>query len=559
MGQHPWLHAYPAGVDWAALPLAGTLTELFDRSVAAHAGRPCLDFLGRRWSYGETAALVNRAAGGLRHLGVVAGDRIGLCLPNTPFAVIAYFAVLKVGAVVVNFSPLNPLDDLVAQGNDSGVSVMICIDVEPSFGRVLSMLGRTPVRRVVACRLAHAMPPVKATLFRWTGRKSRAAVPRHDSRVITFDALVAGPPIDNPPRVQPDDLAVLQYTGGTTGTPKGVMLTHANVVANAHQVVAWFPRAIAGGERFLAVLPLFHVFAMTTAMNVPIVMGAEIVLLPRFDHRQTIAALRRRRPTLFPGVPTLFKALLDRGINASDLASVKVCISGGAPLPSEIKRAFDARSRCLLVEGYGLTEASPVCFCNPVEEPGRDGTIGLPLPQVQARICAPDAPEIPLAPGERGELQLRGPNVMRGYLDRAAETREVLSGDGWLRTGDVGEMDADGYVTLVDRIKDLIICGGFNVYPRHVEEAIYRHPEIVAATVLGMADEYRGESVAAFVQARPGSTLDEAGLLAFLADKLSPIEMPRLVELRAELPRTAVGKLSRKELRLELQQRAEAP
>jgi long-chain acyl-CoA synthetase len=255
---------------------------------------------------------------------------------------------------------------------------------------------------------------------------------------------------------------------------------------------------------------------------------------------------------MFPGVPTLFKSLLDNGIAAADLASLKVCISGGAPLPHEVQRAFNARGAARLVEGYGLTEASPVCFCNPVDAPGRDGTIGLPLPGVAARICAPDAPDTPLPPGARGELQVRGPNIMRGYFGHPAETAQVLSQDGWLRTGDVGEMDADGFVTLVDRIKDLILCGGFNVYPRHVEEAIYRHPDVAAVTVLGMPDAYRGESVAAFVQLRSGATLDAAGLLTFLADKLSPVEMPRRIEFRADLPRTAVGKLSRKELRAEL-------
>ncbi len=529
---------------------------MFDDAVAAYGSRPCLDFLGRRWTYAETAALVARAASGLRRLGVAPADRVGLCLPNTPFAVVAYFAALKAGATVVNFSPLSVEDDLVAQATDSETTVMLAADLKPSFGRVLSLLGRTPVRRVVACRFAHALRPIKATLFRLSQRKLLATVPRNDDRVITFDALTAGPADGaDTAHPMPDDLAVLQYTGGTTGTPKGVMLTHANLTANARQVCAWFPRAVPGEEKALAVLPLFHVFAMTSAMNVTLAMGGEIVLLPRYDYRQLLGALRRCRPTMFPGVPTLFKALLDKGIAAADLASIKVCISGGAPLPLEIKRAFEGRSRCVLVEGYGLTEASPVCCCNPVDGPGRDGTIGLPLPGVEVRICAPDAPDTPLPIGERGELQIRGPHVMRGYLGRPEETKAVLSDDGWLRTGDVGAMDAEGYVTLVDRIKDLILCGGFNVYPRHVEEAIYRHPDVVAATVLGMPDAYRGESVAAFVQLRPGSALSEAGLLAYLKDKLSSMELPRLVEFRAELPRTAIGKLSRKELRAELLER----
>jgi len=306
----------------------------------------------------------------------------------------------------------------------------------------------------------------------------------------------------------------------------------------------------------LGVLPLFHVFAMTTVMNAGLSWGAEIVLLPRFAPPQLLAALRRRRPTLFPGVPTLFKAILDHGATACDLASVRACISGGAPLPLEIKRAFEQASGCVLVEGYGLTEASPVCFCNPVHGENRAGTIGLPLPGVEAEIRDLDDPGRKVPPGERGELVLRGPNVMRGYWQRPAETAAVTTPDGWLRTGDVGIMDHDGYVTLVDRIKDLIICSGYNVYPRTVEEALYAHPDIAAATVLGMPDSYRGESVAAFVQLRPGATLTVTALQTFLRERLSPVELPRLIEIRAELPRTAVGKLSRKELRDELRHRA---
>jgi long-chain acyl-CoA synthetase len=551
----PWLRAYPGGTAWDTLAQPGTLTALFDGTAASHADRPFLDFLGRRWTYRQGADAVARAAGGLRALGVGPGDRVGLCLPNTPYAVIAFFAVLRAGGVVVNFSPLAAAEEMAAQVADSGATVMICSDLSPSCGRVLGLLGEGRLRHAVVCRFAGAMPPLTGALFGLFKRRMLDRVPSGDPRVTGFDALRAGPPLARPGEAAPGDLAVLQYTGGTTGTPKAVMLTHANLVANARQVCAWFPSAVPGHDKVLAVLPLFHVFALTTAMTVPVAMGAEIVLLPRFDYRQMRAALRRCRPTIVPGVPTLFKALLDRGIAAPDLASVKVCISGGAPLPHDVQRQFDSLlsgGDCVLVEGYGLTEASPVCFCNPVDGSGRAGTIGLPLPGIEARIRAPEAPDIALPPGTKGELQVRGPNVMQGYYRRPEETAAVLSPDGWLRTGDVGEMDADGYVTLVDRIKDLILCGGFNVYPRHVEEAIYRHPDIAAVTVLGMPDAYRGESVAAFVQRRPGSTLDAKGLLAFLKDRLSPVEMPRRIEFRSELPRTAVGKLSRKELRAEL-------
>ena len=548
----PWLRAYPKEIDWAFDEQPGTLTDLLDTAVRRFGPRPALDFLGRRWTYAELGALVDRAATGFCRMGAGKGTRIGLCLPNSPYFVIAFFAALKAGATVVNFNPLYVEAELAAQAEDSGTTIMVAIDLDPIFLRVLGLLGRGTVKRVVACRFHRALRPLKAVAFRVANRRMLASVPRNDDRVVTFDHLVASAPILFPPIAVPEDLAVLQYTGGTTGTPKGVMLTHANLVANCRQVQRWFPESRPGEERMLAVLPLFHVFALTTAMNAGLAWGAELVLLPRFAPPQLFAALRRRRPTLFPGVPTLFKAILDHGATKDDLASVRACISGGAPLPLAVKAAFEAASGCVLVEGYGLTEAGPVCFCNPVRGENRAGTIGLPLPGVQAEIRALDDPARRVPNGERGELVVRGPNVMRGYWQRPADTDAVTTPDGWLRTGDVGIMDADGYVTLVDRIKDLIICSGYNVYPRTVEEALYAHPDIAAATVLGMPDSYRGESVAAFVQLRPGAALTEAALDAFLRERLSPVEMPRLIEIRAELPRTAVGKLSRKELRDEL-------
>ena len=402
-----------------------------------------MDFLGRRWSYAELGALVDRAAAGFARMGARPGTRIGLCLPNSPYFVIAFFAALKAGATVVNFNPLCVEAEMAAQAADSGTTIMVTIDLQPIFGRVHGLLGRGTVKQVVACRFHRALRPLKAVAFRIANRRMLAAVPRNDDRVVSFDSLVAASADRRfRRRWRAEDLAVLQYTGGTTGTPKGVMLTHANLAANCRQVQRWFPESRPGEERMLAVLPLFHVFALTTAMNAGLAWGAEIVLLPRFAPPQLFAALRRRRPTLFPGVPTLFKAILDHGATVDDLASVRACISGGAPLPLEIKRAFEAASGCTLVEGYGLTEASPVCFCNPVHGENRAGTIGLPLPGVQAQIRSLDDPGRLVPLGERGELVVRGPNIMRGYWQRPADTALVTTPDGWLRTGDVGIMDS---------------------------------------------------------------------------------------------------------------------
>ncbi len=555
---YPWLRAYPPGVAWdIALP-EGTLVSVIDAAVARFGPKPCMDFLGRRWTYAELGAQVDRAAEGLRRLGVRPGSRVGICLPNTPFFVVAYFAALKAGAVVVNYSPLHVEEELAAQAADSGTEVMVSVDLDPILPRVLGVLNRadSPVRRVVVCRFARALPRLKGMAFRVAKRKSLAAVARGDDRIVGFDDLLAAPPIADPPAVAPSAVAVLQYTGGTTGVPKGVVLTHANLCANLRQMQAWFTPNREGEERMLAVIPFFHVFAMTVAMNNGLATGSEIVMLPRYDWPSLLAALRRRRPTVLPGVPTLFKAVLDNGATREDLSSLRACISGGAPLPLAVKQGFEGLSGGTLVEGYGLTETSPVAFCNPLEGENRAGTIGLPLPGVRAEIRALDDPSgAALPPGERGELCLAGPNVMAGYWNRPEETAKVLGPDGFLRTGDVGIMDAEGYVTLVDRIKDLILVSGFNVYPRAIEEAIYRHPDVAAATVVGMPDAYRGESPAAFVEAKPGSGLTAEALREFLKDKLSPVEMPRLIELRDALPRTAVGKLSKKELRQELLER----
>jgi long-chain acyl-CoA synthetase len=336
------------------------------------------------------------------------------------------------------------------------------------------------------------------------------------------------------------------------------MLTHANLCANLRQTLAWNTVMREGEERVLAVLPFFHIFALTAVMLVAVARGSTLIALPRFDFEAVMAAIRRCRPTVVPGVPTLFKALLDKGATAEDLASLRSCVSGGAPLPAQVKDDFEARSGCSVTEGYGLTEASPVCFSNPPGEGNRAGTIGLPLPATRAEIRSLEDPSRALPPGEKGELCIAGPQVMAGYWNRPEETAAVLGPDGFLRTGDVGIMGADGYVTLVDRIKDLILVSGFNVYPRTIEEALYRHPGVAAATVVGMPDDYRGEAPAAFVEPRPGAALTEEALRAFLKDKLSPVEMPRLIELRDALPRSTVGKLTKVELRTEVLRRAAA-
>lgn len=554
---HPWLVHYPEGIAWDQ-PIAMTpLAELFEEAARRYADRPCLDFLGRRYRYAEVLGLVNRAAKGFAAMGVRPGVRVGLCLPNTPTYVIAYFAILKAGGTVVNYNPLYVERELEHQIEDSGTEIMVTLDLKQIYPRIEAMLDRTRLKTVVVCRMASILPPVKSVLFRVLKRSELASIPQ-DGRHVDFDALLANDGVMPPVRLDPRrDVAVLQYTGGTTGVPKGAMLTHANLVANARQVQAWFPGMALGEERMLAVLPFFHVFAMTVILNMGLAAGAELVMLPRFDTLQVLKTIARRKPTLLPGVPTMYKALLSHpDVARYPMRSIRYCISGGAPLPMELKRQFEEATGCVLVEGYGLSEASPVCACNPLTGVNKEGSIGLPLPGIMVQIRALDDPDRVLPPGEKGQVALSGPNVMAGYWNKDEESRRTIVG-GWLFTGDVGVMDEDGYVFLLDRLKDLILCGGYNVYPRVIEEAIYQHPDVVAVCVIGIPDDYRGQSPKAFVQLRPGASLTAEELKDFLRDKISRIEMPKRIEFRAELPKTAVGKLSKKELIAESLQQPE--
>ena len=543
-----WTLGYPPDVDWHAPIPVKPMTALLEDAAARFADRPFLDFMGKRSTYAEVARMVDRAATGFQAIGVGKGVRVGLFLPNTPYYVICYFAILKAGGTVVNYNPLYVERELEHQIGDSGTEIMVTLDLKQIYPRIEAMLHCTGLKRIIVCRMASILPPVKSVLFRVLKRSELADIPQ-DARHVDFDALLANDGVFQPVRVDPRrDLAVLQYTGGTTGVPKGAMLTHANLMANAHQVQAWFTGVALGEERMLAVLPFFHVFAMTVVLNMGLAVGAELIMLPRFDTAQVLKTIARRKATLLPGVPTMYKALLSHpDVARYPLRSIRFCISGGAPLPMELKRQFEEATGCVLVEGYGLSEASPVCACNPLSGVNKEGSIGLPLPGVMMEIRALDDPDRVLPPGEKGQLVLAGPNVMAGYWNKDEESRHTIVG-GWLFTGDVGIMDEDGYVFLLDRLKDLIICGGYNVYPRMIEEAIYQHPDVVAVCVIGIPDEYRGQSPKAFVQLKPGASLTAEQLKDFLRDKISRIEMPKLIEFRAELPKTAVGKLSKKEL-----------
>ncbi len=520
--------------------------RLLERAAVSHADAPAIDFLGRTWTYRALAAAVDRVATGLQAIGVRKGDRVGLCLPNTPFSVVGYYAALKAGAIVVNYNPLYVARELEHQIRDSGTSVMLTIDVGEIHAKVAKACRRAGAGTVVLCCLADALPRAKAALYRVMKRRSIARLP-DDGCHVGFAALLAETRAFVPVEIGPDDVAVLQYTGGTTGTPKGAVLTHGNIVANVEQNVAFDPTRRLGEERVFGVIPLFHVFAMTVVMNYAVRMAAQMVLLPRFELDATLKAMTRTRPTVFPGVPTLYGAIAKRAeARRADLSFVRLCISGGAPLPQEIGALFEKVTGARLVEGYGLTETSPVVSCNPAQGEVKHGSIGLPLVNTTVEIRDPVTRAL-MPTGQKGELVVRGPQVMRGYWNQPEETAAVLDAHG-LRTGDIGYKDDDGYLFIVDRIKDIIISGGFNVYPRTIEDALYQHPDVREAIVLGVPDAYRGQSAKAFVVLREGARVTPADLSTFLEGFLSKIERPREIVIRDTLPKTAVGKLSRKEL-----------
>ena len=532
------------------------LTDLLDGAVARHRDWAAIDFLGRVTRYDELGRLVARAARGLQDQGVTPGTRVGLCLPNMPAYVILYFAVLRVGGIVVNMNPLYVERELGNLITDSGASVVAVPDIAAIHARVAKVAAATGVKRLIVCPIADALPPLKRLAYKLF-RRADIAKPATDGAQIRFADLLASDAPADPVSVAAGDVAVLQYTGGTTGIPKAAMLTHTNLVANAQQEIIHVGGEAARQQRVIGVLPLFHVFALTSVLNFSVAIGAEMILLPRFHLRQLLATLKRTKPTYFPAVPTIYGAINAIATRKTlDFSSIRACISGGAPLPVEIKRSFEALTGARVVEGYGLSEASPIIACNPIEGVDKPGSAGPAFPGTTLEIRDLDDPRRILPQGERGEVCARGPQVMKGYWNRPADNAAVFV-DGSLRTGDVGYLDADGYLFLVDRIKDLIIAGGFNVYPRVIEDALYEHPAIAEAIVIGVPDAYRGQSPKAFVTLRPGRAADPATLRDFLADKLNKIEMPREIEIRESLPKTLIGKLSKKELVAEETAKAE--
>jgi long-chain acyl-CoA synthetase len=550
---HAWLKAYPKDIDWGMAFEPALLTSLLDAAVSAHGSRPCTYFMGKRLSFAEIGGLSDRAAKGLQALGVGEGVKVGLLMPNCPAFVIFYNGILKAGGTVVNFNPLYSQEELEAQARDSDTRIMVTLDLAATFDKVEALLASGALDKAVAASFAALLPKLKAVGMKLRrGQKlAQIASSREKAKIVAEQDMLANDGAYRKPTIATDAIAVLQYTGGTTGTPKGAMLSHANLSINVQQVTAWWGRSSEKGDRVLGVLPLFHVFAMTTVMNFGVSQGMEMILLPRFELIEALKLIAKLKPTMMPGVPTLYNAMIRHSrIRDFDLTSLEFCISGGAGLPIEVKRGFEAISGCKLAEGYGLSETSPVAACNPHDRPPKEGSIGLPLPGTEFSIRSLEDPSVEVEWGEAGEICIAGPQVMAGYWNKPEETENAFVGR-FFRTGDVGYMDEEGFIFIVDRIKDMINASGFKIYPRRIEDVLYEHPAVEEVTVIGIPDAYRGEAPKAFVKLKEGERATEAELLEFLRPRLSKIELPAEIEFRDSLPKTMVGKHSKKELRAE--------
>lgn len=544
----PWELIYPESLSWNDDLHEGAVFSLLDSTAKMYPDNKAFDFLGKKWTWNEIDALSYKMAAGLQRLGARKGMKIGIMLPNSPYFLIAFYAIARTGATAVNFNPLYSESEISYQIEDSETDMMVSLDLALMHDKLEKMLHSTRLNQIVVCPFTDILPFPKSLLFKLFKGSEIADIPNND-RHIFYKTLIDNTGLVDPVEINPqEDVALFQYTGGTTGVPKAAQLTHANLTANVDQVSKWLVNARPGEDKMLGVLPFFHVFAMTVVMNLSVKMGFEIIATPRFDLNETLKIIDKKKPTLFPAVPAIYSAINAHSEREKyDLTSLRSCVSGGAPLPVEVKKSFEEKTGCVVVEGYGLSETSPVLCVNPIEGDNRAGAIGLPMPQTNIELRNPDTGKS-VKQGDRGELWAKGPQIMKGYWNKPDANKDVFK-DGWMRTGDVAIMDEDGYFYIVDRIKDMIITNGYNVYPRNVEEAIYLHPSVEECIVAGLPDKKRGEIVKAWIKCKDGRSLTASDLKSFLDDKISPMEIPKHIEFRDEpLPKTMIGKLSRKDV-----------
>ncbi|MCR8851006.1 AMP-binding protein [Rossellomorea sp. SC111] len=556
----PWLAEYPAEIpkelNLVEKPLQSYLTD----AASLYGDKAAIHFMGREIGYNELYESALKFAGYLKTLGINKGDRVAIMLPNTPQSVIAYYGILYAGGVVVQTNPLYMEREIEYQMKDSGAKVILTLDI--LYPRVSKVMKNTDLEHIIVTAIKDYLPFPKNLIYPFIQKKQYGIVVKVDHRGQNhlFTEIMKTGVAEAIPHEEFDfenDLALLQYTGGTTGFPKGVMLTHKNLVANASMCDAWLYKCTKGEERMLGILPFFHVYGMTAVLILSVMQGYKMILLPKFDAETTLKTIQKLKPTLFPGAPTIYIGLLNHpDLKKYDLSSIDSCLSGSAPLPVEVQQQFEEVTGGKLVEGYGLTESSPVTHSNFLWDKARiKGSIGVPWPGTDSAVFSMETGE-PLPPNEMGEIVVKGPQVMKGYWNRPEETEQTLK-DGWLLTGDIGYMDEKGYFYVVDRKKDMIIAGGFNIYPREIEEVLYEHPAIQEVVAAGVPDPYRGETVKAYVVLKEGESLTEEELDEYSRKYLAAYKVPRIYEFRKELPKTAVGKILRRALVDEERQKIE--
>ena len=555
--QRPWFKSWPENVpkhiEYPRVPLSGLLQNAAEK-YPTHAA---LVYFDKTITYGELDSYTNKFAAALLSLGVKKGDKVALFLPNFPQFVIAYYGAIKSGAIVTTISPLHKEREVTHQLSDSEAQTIILLDL--LYPIVEKVMAKTQLKNVIVTGLKDHMPKAKALLGsllrKIPSRKVEYKPNVHSYLDILNSQSDRRPEVDIDPE---EDLAALQYTGGTTGTAKGAMLTHMNLVSNAVMCASWL-QGNEGKETFLAVLPLFHIYGMTTGMNAPIYIGGKTVMLPTFSATSTFKAIQKHKVTVFCGAPTLYSMLLDHpDLGKYDCTSVRFCISGSAPLPPEVQKRFMEVTGGVLVEGYGLTESSPVTHCNPLDRSLKTvkvGSIGLPWPDTDAKIVDMETGSAEVQPDETGEVVVKGPQVMRGYWKMPEETSAVLR-NGWLYTGDIGKMDVDGYFYITDRKKDLIKYRGYSVYPRELEDVLFEHPAVKLCGVVGKPDPVAGEVPKAFVVLKENTDATESDIMHFVNEKVAPYKAIRSVEIRAQLPMTLVGKVLKRELQEEEKKRS---
>ncbi len=549
MSEKPWLAHYPEEVPhtltYPSMPVQEYLTkayEDFPQKTAIH-------FLGRELSYEELYQSAMKMANYLQKLGIQKGDRVSIMLPNCPQAVISFYGILYAGGVVVMTNPLYTEREISYQMKDSGAKAIIALDI--LFPRINKVIKETELENVIVTGIKDYLAFPKNLVYPFIQKKQYGMTVKVEHRGINhlFTEIMktASPEIAKPPFDFEEDLALLQYTGGTTGSPKGVMLTHRNLISNATMCDAWLYKSTRGEETIMGIIPLFHVYGLTTVLILSVMQGNKMVLLPKFDPEQALKTINKQKPTLFPGAPTLYIGLLNHpDIQKYDLSSIEACLSGSAPLPTEVQEKFERITGGKLVEGYGLTETSPVSHSNLVWGDRTKGSIGMPYPDTDCEIFLPGTTDA-VPNGQIGEIAIKGPQVMKGYWNRPDATAATIV-DGWLLTGDLGYMNDEGQFFIVDRKKDMIIAGGFNIYPREIEEVLYEHEAIQECVVAGIPDPYRGETVKAYIVLKEGYTVTEEQLDKHCREHLAAFKVPRIYEFRKELPKTAVGKILRRSL-----------